>query len=375
MLYDYLFAFSAPPVPRLLERVARARDAGHRVAVLYLDRQHEVVHVSDVEGVDVYKIPVPFQGASADRLKALPKIAWSLRTKLLRQATQDAFFYTDSLDLLAALRLLPGTSRLSIRYEVRDLHKLQMAPGRVGRIIRMIDRRLMPRVDRLIVTSMGYYDHYYVGFYTGAVTLLENFPNQAVWGGFQSKSRKPGDPIKVGFIGAIRYMACVRALIEGARLARANGVDVQLKIVGPLLESPLEVAFEDTWITRGGPFDYNAEIKELYSDLDIIWSVYDTRIQNVRYALSNKFYETLLSGIPLAVAADTHIGERTEDMGIGYAVSDRDPQAIADMLGSVDATDGWHQRARQQLSENTEIVAEMLKNHALAEQEALFARS
>lgn len=371
MIYDYVFALSAAPVPRLIERIHAAVAAGHKVAVAYLSRPGPAVSIGEINGADVFPLTVAFRRAGIDRALSFPRLIRKLNSAVLKHAKKDAFIYIDSLDLLAAIQIVRRTDHFSIRYEVRDLHHHQLSSGLAGQLIRFIDRRLMKGVDRLVVTSNAYVDHYYKEFFHGPVTLLENYPDPEVWRAFQPKPIDTTGPVIVGLVGAIRYTDCIFALIEGAKIARAEGTEVRLKIIGPDLEGRLKIDPVDDWIERSGPFDYVRDIKNFYSDIDLIWSVYDTSIENVRLALSNKFYESLLSGIPVIAATDTHLGERVSEMGIGATVEGLCAEPIARLLSSVHSDD-WYQLARERLSEWRKQLDHMTEKHRAAESEALF---
>lgn len=373
MTYSYVFIFSGPPVPRLIERVHAVVDSGYKVAVAYLSRPGAAVKSGKIHGADVIPLPVPFRAAGLDRIAAFPRLFQRLRGRILKHAVCDAFIYIDSLDILAAIKLAPETSKMSIRYEVRDLHRLQLSRSVIGWLVRLAERRLVSKIDHLIVTSDAYFEVYYKGFYKQSATLLENIPDRSVWRGFHPKRAKRGAPIVVGLIGAIRYTDCVLALIQGARLARENGIDVRLKIAGPDMESRLSINAEDHWIERSGPFDYVEEVKTLYSDLDLIWSVYDTRLHNVRLALSNKLYESIMSGIPIVAAEGTHLSRRVNELGIGISVVDRSAESISNMLATVH-TGNWYAEACNKLDNIEAYSEQMYEQLKIAEQKALFDR-
>ncbi len=371
MTYDYVFALSSAPVPRLVERIHTTVAEGNRVAVAYLQRPGPSVAIGEIKGADVFPIDVAFRRAGIDRVFAFPRIVRHLNSKILCRTKRNACVYIDSLDLLAAIQIMRKKDHFSVRYEVRDLHRHQLSSGLTGRFIRFSDRQFMKGVNRLIVTSNAYFEKYYKTFYSGPVTLLENYPDPKVWETFKPKPVDPNGPVVIGLVGAIRYTDCIFALIEGSRIARARGTEVRLKIIGPDLEGRLKIDPEDDWIQRSGPFDYVEQIKNLYSDVDLIWSVYDTRIENVRLALSNKFYESLLSGIPVIAATNTHLGERIDEIGAGTSVNGLSAESIAQLLNSVH-TDDWFGRARQALSKLRKELSSRMENHRLAEREALF---
>lgn len=373
MKYSYVFALSGPPVPRLVERIRSAVNAGHRVAVAYLKRPGAGVKIGDFQGTDIFPIKVPFRAAGIDRVFSLPRIFYKLNSEILKYATRDAFVYVDSLDIIAALCFCMRCRQFSVRYEVRDLHRYQLSSGPISLMVRIAERLLIRRVDRLILTSEAYFEYYYKSFYRGPVTLLENLPDLDIWADFQPKRSKHPAPITIGVVGAIRYTECILSLVEGARLARKNGVDVRLKIVGPDMEGKLKIDTTDQWIERSGPFDYVNEIRSIYSDLDIIWCVYDTRIKNVRLALPNKLYESLLSRIPIVVAQGTFLSECVYKKGIGIAVDGQSADSIAEALCSV-PTGQWYRLACEKLDAAGEQNQKLADQHYIAEHQALFYR-
>lgn len=371
--YSYIFIFSGIPVPRHIERIHAAVEAGHNVAVAYLKRPGIGMDLGEIRGANVVPLQVAFRKTGINRILAFPRLVRQINSEVLQQARKDAFLYIDSLDILAAVRLGSSAKEMSIRYEVRDLQHYQMSPGIAGRLVRIAERLLMPHVDRLIVTSMAYYDRYYKKFYKGPVTLLENLPDLVAWDEFRRKPVETTGPVVVGLVGIIRYIDCTNALIEGARLARRRGADIRLKIAGPVMSGHLLIEPEDDWVERSGPFDYSTQIKCLYSDVDLLWSVYDTRIENVRLALSNKLYESIISGIPIAVAAETHIGDRVHELEIGQSVDCLSVEKIADLLCSI-RTGKWYDLACARLADGREKLGRIEIRHQTAEQEALFDR-
>ena len=73
------------------------------------------------------------------------------------------------------------------------------------------------------------------------------------------------------------------------------------------------------------------EITSIYADVDLIWSVYDTSLQNVRIAMPNKFYEVILSRIPIVVAENA-LANRVYKAGIGICVPCDNAETIAKIL-------------------------------------------
>ena len=76
--------------------------------------------------------------------------------------------------------------------------------------------------------------------------------------------------------------------------------------------------------------------------MDLIWSVYDTSLQNVRIAMPNKFYEAILSRIPIVVAENTYLANRVYKAGIGICVPCDNAETIAKILAIACKKEGWY---------------------------------
>ena len=81
-----------------------------------------------------------------------------------------------------------------------------------------------------------------------------------------------------------------------------------------------------------GKYDYNSEIAKLYGQVDCIYSVYDADMNNVKVALPNKLYESILCELPIIVAKGTYLAVLVEKMGVGIAVSHKDERELEQVI-------------------------------------------
>lgn len=109
---------------------------------------------------------------------------------------------------------------------------------------------------------------------------LPNVPDLSAFKGFE---RKTTGEFTIGFIGAIRYLSQMKLLIDASEKA---GVKVFFAGGGSVEEE--EWLYRNTqdksWIEILGKYNYNRDIKTLYSKADAIYSVYDADNPNVRIA-------------------------------------------------------------------------------------------
>lgn len=347
--WDYVFIFSSPPTPRMLDKVRLAVELGFCVACCYLKRPNQRLRVETIDGCDIVEKPVNFNGVSIRRLLSVPYLVAWLRFSLFNNTAESGRIHTDSLDLLILCQIAAFGRNFIFHHQVRDLHKLQLKSGICGHLVRAIDRLAMSRVSMLVLTCEGYFENYYKTIYSGEYVVVENWPDYAVWKNFE---KKPNSIFTIGFVGVIRYLKCFETLIQAIDLLRKDGVDIRLKIAGGgELKSFSELIEKREWIEQTGAFDYGLEITSIYADVDLIWSVYDTSLQNVRIAMPNKFYEAILSRIPIVVAENTHLANRVYLAGIGTCVPCDNKETIAKILAIACKKEGWYTAAMNALAD------------------------
>lgn len=70
------------------------------------------------------------------------------------------------------------------------------------------------------------------------------------------------------------------------------------------------------------------EIKRFYLNTDLIWAVYPNKDYNVKFAISNKFFESILFEKPCFFAKYTLLGDFVEKNNIGIVVDPYDTEEI-----------------------------------------------
>ena len=209
---------------------------------------------------------------------------------------------------------LPEFSWIPIIYEVADLHRL-LVDKQTG-IVRKVaqkylcyeDRRLEKYYDLLIITSQKYYEVYFGGFVAeNKVLFMPNVPDLSAFKTY--KHKKEQLPFTVGYIGAVRYKKQMMNLLTAATECGCNlliaGYEDEPVVIQPLCQTNPNIE----WVGR---FDFNARAAELYGRCDVMYSVYDADMNNVRVAIPNKLYEAVFCEMPLIVARDTYLAS------IGY---------------------------------------------------------
>jgi glycosyltransferase involved in cell wall biosynthesis len=254
----------------------------------------------------------------------------------LRSISDVRVIHVDFIDVLLIVRIYLAFHWKKVRlyYDVGDLSESERVL--LNRIVQTPERLLLKRIDILIYSSPFFWDEYYRNIYSGNRLLIENMPERSILGSIAS--RQNAESMVIGFIGSLRYRVTLDRLIRVVSGLRNEGYKVRIFLAG---SGPDYTYIEDKvkdmdFIDFYGPYDYTKEIASLYEKIDIAFSVYDTRIKNVRYALPNRLYESIVCRKPLIVAKETRLSGYVQKLGVGYSVAyDSDEEyreAILDIL-------------------------------------------
>lgn len=210
-------------------------------------------------------------------------------------------------------------------YECLDVHRLMLANGRVGRLMRGLERRLMAGVALLVVSSPAFVSQYFQprqdlgGQLRTPWRLVENKVYGDAGDGVRLNRPTPGPPWKIGWFGAIR---CARSLDILSDLASRRPDLVDITVRG----RPSYTEFEDfeaqTRMTPalrfGGPY-FREALPALYGEVHFTWAIdYFEAGANSSWLLPNRIYEGGLQGcVPVALAGvETSAWLSRHDLGV-----------------------------------------------------------
>lgn len=350
---DMIFLISGTPLPAMIDMVVRAKKLGFTPLLIILDRGESDLIIDDASfDFEVLKIKVNYSSLGFSRLLSMPHIRSVLKKLVKNRLHPQGYVMTSTFDLLLLAVSLRFWFGFSIRHQVRDLHKIQLDNGLLFSLFRFLERLLMRSVDKLIVSSQGFIDGYYRNIYQGDTILLENVPPVDIWKTFKKKTFSSNELV-IGFIGIIRYKKSLFSLIDAVENLRLKGKNVQVLFAGGSMGDDLKdlqskITMNDGFIFSG-PYQYSRDIKDLYGKIDLIYAVYDEDDLNCKIAMPNKFYEAILTGYPLLVAANTFVGTQVESLGIGRAVCLKNKKELEVTLLEALSKNSWFESAQKAL--------------------------
>lgn len=342
--------YSGNPVPAMLELGFAAVNAGKDVDLIIVDRGISDLHLDeDLVNYPVTRICSPYNGINLKRFMHFPLVAIQIAKRLFQTTRRDDVVITNTVDMLLIARLVSMIKPLRIRHQVRDLVSLQLERGILCSIFRLIDRWLVKGCEMLMYSAPAFYEKYYCKIYSGNTVLLENIPRREIWHNFKRNDRQHKE-IKIGYIGIIRYMTPLRNLIDAVQILNNNNPDYSVLFAGGGDQEALRLHIKNSdYFSFLGRFEYTSSVAEIHSDIDLIFAVYDRNDQNCQIAMPTKFYESILTKIPILVSSNTYVGDLVERLGIGRAVDGESVDALVVTLSQIEESGSWYAKAKESL--------------------------
>lgn len=312
----------------------------YNVVVLYNERGNS--NFIKLNDVDYKKFSIKFEnGKFLKRLFCLIGLKKEVKNIIIK--LNPAYIYTFRLDMLLMV-LVNGFKNKKIIYEVADLHDLIINNSKniikimIRKLLYLIEKNSCKYIDILSITSEKYYDVYYSKFIDKKkVVYMPNIPNLEF---FSDYNKEEHSNFTIGFIGIVRYKAQMKMLIEAANIAKVNVFFAGFSQDNDIMN----MAKTREYVEYYGSYNYDNDISNLYSKCDCIYSVYDTKLNNVKYALPNKLYESIYCELPIIVSKGTHLSEIVNNLGVGIDVNSDSINDLVNVINKLKNNKGLYNK-------------------------------
>lgn len=213
--------------------------------------------------------------------------------------------------------------KIYIIYDVCDMPNNKM--------IRKIEQRFIKKANQIVLSS-----RYFSNFYNSNnnnVIVLENRISKSIIE-LKKYEKKNTEKIRITFLGKIRYYSILKNLIDSSTTFE----DIELHFYGDgpdfdkIKHYCLKYNFK--YVYLHGKY-LQSEISKIYFEADLIWCAYPNDKFNVKYAISNKFFETMAFKVPGVFSNNTSLSEEINTHRIGFVVDPYKKQEIMNLINSV----------------------------------------
>lgn len=192
------------------------------------------------------------------------------------------------------------------------------------KILLLLEKVLLKKADGIIFASR-FFEKLYINYNKNKI-ILENLPLKEIDLEQNIKLEKR-EKLRISFIGGLRYFNVMKNLL----LAIQDMEKVEIYLIGKGAESKKFQEFINKQKLKNifliGAYNYK-DIKNFYLNSDLIWAVYPNRDYNVKFAISNKFHESILFNKPCFFSENTLLGNMVDKEKIGIVVNPYDIEAI-----------------------------------------------
>lgn len=361
------FVISHAPNPRINKRIEVAKAVG-KVDLVYWDR--DTVDIWDIQHTDIRNHRIKIKAEYTNPLKRIvPTLKFSYNAiKKIKEINPDVM-HVANIDMLivAAISKMILKNNSKIIYEIADLNQLvvdkqhTILKKTAKWMIINLEKMLIKNIDTLIVTSKKFYEEYYnTSISKEKVLFIPNMPDIKV---FEKYRKIQKESFTIGFIGAIRYKNQMKMLIRAA-----EHCNVKVVFAGAGLDNEIKNLVGDkSFVQYVGKYNYNRDIASLYSKVDVVYSVYDADLKNVRIALPNKLYESVLCELPIIVAKNTYLSEIVEENNIGLSISHNNQQELEEAITKLSTNSEYYSSIVESNSNMKKMINMDIYNEKLKE--------
>lgn len=227
----------------------------------------------------------------------------------------------EKLIILSTLSGMLVSNILTKKYEGKYIFDIRDYSYENNKFFYNIEKNLIKKSFFTSISSDGFKE-----FLPGDQTYLtvHNFNNYDLPFRRKFKKKNRGDTLNIVFIGGVRYFSHQVKIINHLKndtrfnlFYHGSGVELN-KFVDYCKDEKIKN------IRFTGEYD-NSEKYKLLEGADILNNSYkDAKAMEILYAISNKFYDGLIFGIPQLVETNTYKHKKVEELGVGIGLDEED---------------------------------------------------
>lgn len=196
-----------------------------------------------------------------------------------------------------------------------------------NKLIKTLEKKLIKRAHLIVLAS-----RYFKTFYKhDNLTILENRVNSSLVKFNHQKEIIHNDIFQITYLGKIRYFKILKNLVDS--VVDIDDINLNFYGDGPDLNKLKKYCSQKEMnnISFYGRYA-QSDISSIYQEADLIWCAYPNDNLNVKYAISNKFFETLAFKVPGVFSESTMLGEEISNHNIGFLVNPNSSSFIKKLI-------------------------------------------
>lgn len=325
----FVFVVPALDSPRTIKRIEEFISEGYAVKVYAINRGNDLCNSNlsfEYEEIESFPNSTPY-------LKRIPILRKAIGDVVEKEGKDSIYYVFGSyLGILFSI----CWPRHNYIYEEGDLAHTYISNRFLRLLLEKLDLRVIRKSRLTVFTSEGFLRYHYGKDVPNNTIVVSNRIDNKVLN-YERNIRIPTslEHLSIGFVGKPRF----KSVFNFVTVFCKNYPEFQFHFFGGPVLKEFEPLKEYSNCFFHGSFITPDDLNDIYSKLDLVLSTYDVEFANVRYAEPNKLYEAIYFGTPIIVSKGTFLAEKTEELGVGYAIDPLNEEEVTNFIKGLSIKD------------------------------------
>lgn len=313
------------PDVRVYKEARYLVSCGLDVEILCWDREGEYKHkeVEDIEGIKIKRFfPYSKYGTGLKQINSYIKFIKGCKNYL--KGKEYDYLHCHDLDGVIAGYFCKHKN-CKLIFDMHEFYEGQRSKQRIKLIIRKIVKFMQDKSDFIIYLN----ETQKTNMKEKNLNKLLYVPNYPEIKNYEGCGKTQSDKLRISYIGAVRQYNELKNLMDAAM----NLENIEISIHGAGVSyNPLkaiEKYYKNTKITGVYHFSQSAE---LYSQADLLYVVYDMKLDNWKNSYPVKFFEAIITKTPVIVSRGSVLEEFLKEYDIGFVVDGSNIEEIRELI-------------------------------------------
>lgn len=308
-----LFIIDHYPIsPRMVKTVETLKSKGFSTKILAWNREGRKVTLDDK--IITYNQKIGY-GKKIKKFTNLISFGKKIKS-VIKEYNPD---YIHSVDFEMQFLSYIYSKRCLMVYEIYDIKFF--SNKFINQIRHRLEKYILKKVS-FVVYASPFFNKYYA-LDSEKYVVINNKPDLLLSSlettDDNLKEKEGNTKTKIGFVGTVRYFNEFKIAFDSFK--NKEDFDFLIYGSGPDLDKLKEYALNNNInnVSFYGRFE-SSNLPIIYKNIDFVWACYPKNDLNVRYAVSNKYFESLAFKTPILVSNDTYLGDLVEKNKTGLAI-------------------------------------------------------
>lgn len=316
---------SFDPDPRVLKEAKALINNSHKVTILAWDRDNRYkCEEEHIDGIKVLRLFIPSNYGSGLK-QVIPFIKFCISAKKKSKDIKYDVIHAHDIDGIIAAMIINNKKKIIWdMHEFYDGFNYSLIKRKLYECLARIAFRKAFAIIYVVESQMRRYSSKTKN--NAIQKVIMNCPEERTFLNFK---RLKSNKLRISFIGSVREYDTLKIMMD--QIEKYNNVQFYIHGTGIKFNEikQLSKKYKNTIVT--GKFNYS-ELKKLYENTDIVYSVYDSTVLNVKEAFPVKVFESIITKTPVIVSKDTFIGNFVEMHDIGFTIDERSSDDLDSLL-------------------------------------------